>query len=197
MKRLLLGLTGGLASGTCEMDIYNCIFRDNQAGPSGGNIFRNNYGCINLNNSIVDLADCSALNAGSGKAVVCNNTLFATDPLFEDIHSDDFTLKSASPAIEAGDNSFILSNSISIDLACNPRIDGALVDIGAYEMCIVAVQEVVTTTLELYPNPTSKLLTVHFPDQIPNTFIIQVFNNEGKMIQQQMILPKGLCRLIF
>ncbi|MEM1318839.1 MAG: choice-of-anchor Q domain-containing protein [Bacteroidota bacterium] len=124
---------GGQSNGICELEIDNCIFSDNQAGPSGGDIFRNNYGCITLNNSIVDLADCNALNAGSGKAVVCNNTLFATDPLFEDVHNDDFTLQPTSPAIDAGDNSPVSANEITIDLACNPRIDGALVDIGAYE----------------------------------------------------------------
>ena len=54
------------------------------------------------------------------------------DPKFFDIEGSDFHLSSGSPAIDAGDNSFV-SETSATDLDGNPRIGNSLVDIGAYE----------------------------------------------------------------
>ena len=50
------------------------------------------------------------------------------DPLFVNSEAGDFRLKSGSPAIDAGKEGYS-----SLDLAGNPRVMGAAVDIGAYE----------------------------------------------------------------
>jgi len=54
------------------------------------------------------------------------------DPKFFDIEGGDFHLSPDSPAIDAGDNSFV-SETKATDLDGNPRIGNSLVDIGAYE----------------------------------------------------------------
>ena len=54
------------------------------------------------------------------------------DPRFFDVEGSDFHLSPDSPAIDAGDNSFV-SETNATDLDGNPRIGNSLVDIGAYE----------------------------------------------------------------
>ncbi len=54
------------------------------------------------------------------------------DPKFFDVEGSDFHLSPDSPAIDAGDNSFV-SEANATDLDGNPRVGNSLVDIGAYE----------------------------------------------------------------
>jgi hypothetical protein len=54
------------------------------------------------------------------------------DPKFFDVEGSDFHLSPDSPAIDAGDNSFV-SETNATDLDGNPRIGNSVVDIGAYE----------------------------------------------------------------
>src|SRR5690606_7585127 len=65
-----------------------------------------------------------------------NNNLSSdtTAPLFADAANGDFSLAPNSPAINAGDNSFFPGLDASTkDLAGNPRLSGAVIDMGAYE----------------------------------------------------------------
>lgn len=84
------------------------------------------------------------------------------DPLFTSAASGDFTLQPGSPAINAGNNSFVAS--LPIDIAGNPRIHGGTVDMGAYEfgssfcttpLAPAAANQVLCTTT----NPTIASLT--------------------------------------
>ena len=126
---------GGSSSGVSNMNVNNCIFKKNRAGPSGGDIFRNNYGCISIDYSIVDKPDRAALSVGSGKAVVCGANMYydTVDPMFEDVSSNDFRLKSTSAAIDVGENTPIDTVGITEDIASNTRIDNSIIDLGAYE----------------------------------------------------------------
>ncbi|AKE63695.1 Alkaline phosphatase [Microcystis aeruginosa NIES-2549] len=81
---------------------------------------------------------------GTGNVTVDPLTTPAT-AIFVDPNFDDLRLKSGSPAIDAGSNTFLPADSrdldkdgnttepLSQDLGNNPRVNGTTVDIGAYE----------------------------------------------------------------
>jgi len=56
--------------------------------------------------------------------------LFASDPLFVDPLNADFTLQAGSPAIDAGDDSFV---TVEDDILGRVRVQGDVVDMGANE----------------------------------------------------------------
>jgi len=98
--------------------VRNSIIWDMSANSVFGELY-------DVKNSLVQGQTHSAYTA-----VVNNNLPAATDPLFNDTESGDFTLQTGSPAIDAGDNGYITA---STDLAGNPRIQNNTVDLGAYE----------------------------------------------------------------
>ena len=118
-------------TGTAAIVVINTIFDSNMAGPFGGDIFRNNYGDITINYSLVDVANCSDLNVGTGGTISCGSGMqYNVNPLFENPSAGNFQLQNASPALNAGDDSAI--SGYTQDLACNPRII-TTVDLGAFE----------------------------------------------------------------
>jgi hypothetical protein len=56
------------------------------------------------------------------------------DPQFENPGAGDFSLSSASPAVNAGDPSAATSDVGAVDFAGNPRIAKGRIDIGAFEL---------------------------------------------------------------
>ncbi len=64
----------------------------------------------------------------TSSAVITN--LITSDPLFVNASSGDFELTEFSPAVDAGNNSFVIGN---LDLAGNQRIQGNAVDLGCFE----------------------------------------------------------------
>ncbi len=84
-------------------------------------------------------ADNSDIQGLAGIAgLIFNGTSVDEDPLFvapldatfAPVYGGNYRLKGLSPAIDAGDDSF---NSLPIDLAGQARIQGAAIDMGAYE----------------------------------------------------------------
>lgn len=58
------------------------------------------------------------------------SNLITDDPLFVDANAGDYQLSEFSPAIDAGNNNFVIGN---LDLAGNQRIQGNAVDLGCFE----------------------------------------------------------------
>jgi len=140
----------------------NCTFVGNKASGSNGNVFYlqgdNNAGNGTLN---VLLKNSIIWNNGTGNPfstvydciVSSNNSIIQngqygginSDPLFKDVAIGDLNLTSCSPAINAGNNSFLSSDILDvnnngntneplpIDLASKTRKFGTNVDLGAYE----------------------------------------------------------------
>ena len=109
--------------------VNNSIFWNNTA--AGGAIarsitdaFKSPANSVVVSNSI----DPLSFNDNSVSSAV--NTIIL-DPLFTDTANGDFTLMSTSPAINAGDNTFV---NLTTDLLNNSRISGSIVDMGAYEL---------------------------------------------------------------
>ena len=76
------------------------------------------------------LSDCSRLVGTSNIDLSGNNNIIGEDPLF--VGDGDYSLQEESPAIDAGNNTF-LPAEITKDLAGNPRISNGIVDLGAFE----------------------------------------------------------------
>ena len=87
------------------------------------------------------------------------NNVSDSNPLFNDVANNDFTLQSGSPAINSGDNTKIPSG-ILIDLSGNQRIVNNIVDMGPYEYDASLIQRTLTInatngTVTTNPNPTN------------------------------------------
>ncbi|MEP7269225.1 MAG: right-handed parallel beta-helix repeat-containing protein, partial [Saprospiraceae bacterium] len=131
--------------GLSEPDFVNCIFWNNEAGDNG-NVFFNNNGTAKPNASYTifqggpDINDAS-ITQGSGISVDNGNNKFqidGTDPKFVNsplassapTTGGNFHVMAGSPAIDMGSDA---ANAYPTDLDGNPRIQGASIDIGAYE----------------------------------------------------------------
>ena len=116
-----------------SMTFNNCILWGNSASLGGDEIHVGSGDTVTLNYCCADSGGYS----GSGTIDDSNNCIHS-DPQFVDAANGDYHLKSTSPCIDAGDNSYVPSG-VDKDLDGNQRIvdgnnDGtATVDIGAYE----------------------------------------------------------------
>ncbi len=127
---------GGMFNGQSSPTVTNCTFSNNYCTSLGGGMYNNTSNptvtnCIFWGNSkwqiynvgdstpVVTYSDVQGGWAGTGN--------INADPLFADA---DGRLMAASPCIDAGDNSVVV---VTTDLDGNPRIQGAIVDMGAFE----------------------------------------------------------------
>lgn len=120
-------------AGVGVITINNSIFWDNIAqSVFQGDIFRFNYGTINLNNCLVDAADCNAMINGSGPTLNCNaGNIYDQFPEFIDTMANNFNLTTTSPAVNTGLNA--AAGGMSTDLSNNTRIISATIDMGPFE----------------------------------------------------------------
>lgn len=137
------GLGGGvyLASGSIE----SCTIVSNSATAAGGGggVYRVSGTAGAISNSIVYLNTASASAYSNIYTTTANNIRYvcttnpvvagtgciSANPLF--VSLTDWSLQSSSPCIGVGSIQPWMTNAF--DLAGNPRLTGALVDIGAYE----------------------------------------------------------------
>jgi hypothetical protein len=130
--------------------VANNTFADNiaEGSYSGGTAPSGGASSPHLANNIVAFNEGSVL-AGPGWAHFDHNLVFANvgdepsgespvgrddniavDPMFANRAGEDYRLQPGSPAIDAGDSSAAFT---ALDLDGHPRVQGAAVDIGAYE----------------------------------------------------------------
>ncbi|WP_372846145.1 MBG domain-containing protein, partial [Pontiella sp.] len=128
--------------------LVNCTLSGNSAGGTAGGAMLYEGG--SLNNSIVwnnssagDRQDVyDATGAGTVRYTCASdgvtngvNGCITSSPAF--VSANDFRLTADSPCINAGSNDLV---QVSTDLAGNPRLVGASVDLGAYERQLVIDQ---------------------------------------------------------
>ncbi|WP_034058859.1 choice-of-anchor Q domain-containing protein [Lacinutrix jangbogonensis] len=164
---------------THNTTISNSIFYGNEGGGNavtpaltrGHTTFVN---AISVNNSIAED------NFSTVPPSVKNNTSNA-NPLFINVVASDFTLTSISPAIDNGDNSFVLGTE---DLLGNQRIFNSTVDMGAYEYNSTLSAEsfeLNINELKLYPNPVNNILNILLDGTLER---VEIYTVQGQKIQE-------------
>lgn len=173
----LIGNSAHTGGGAASCALINCLVVGNLGFANGGgvygdstlgfstidsctivsNISNNIRGVYNggsgaMNNSIVYYNGTA--NWGSIKMNNCCTTpvagdlnSFTNEPVFMDLTAGNFRLQTNSPCINKGNNSFTTNTT---DLDGYPRINGGIVDIGAYEYILSASGLPLHTWRQLY-----------------------------------------------
>jgi len=128
------GYGGGIFVNSTYNYIINCTLKNNLADWRGKDVYYNHYS-VNYNSIIGDFVETNSVDAVFRNCCIRNHFKGASnitnDPEFVDEASGDYRLKSTSPCINAGNNSY--TNDIH-DLKHTARIVDGTVDIGAYEL---------------------------------------------------------------
>jgi hypothetical protein len=140
------GLGGGIMCEFNGAEVESCTVADNSAGRQGGGICIKDgdasvLNCIAYSNTAPSGANWQVANSPAAamtySCITPTNGLpsgvgcIDADPLFENEAGRDFRPTRYSPALDAGMNSAWASNVL--DVAGNPRVVGAAIDMGAYE----------------------------------------------------------------
>ena len=170
---ILSGNTAGYyGGGARNSTLNNCTVTGNTAGEGGGVA-----SCFYVYNSIIwgntggnwDVSwyDCFMYSSCTTPLPSDGTGNITSNPLFVDAANGDFRLQAGSPCIDAGNNAYAVG---SVDMDGNPRIQGARVDMGAYEYGATA-PVTLTVTFDgqgATPSPASKSMTQGQPyDALP------------------------------
>ena len=156
-KNLIPSTTGEgniLTSGTnITMNMYNCIMSGNgnesDLGPNQAKV----PSLVNIVNSILNDSELPL-----AWTLVDNEDV---SPRFTDSLNGDYTLTKNSPAVNAGTLNIIDFIFPSTDFAGNPRNLSKSIDIGCYEyQGNVSIKNQILNAVNVYPNPTSAMLTI-------------------------------------
>ncbi len=113
-----------------------------------------------------------------------------SDPLFTNASLNDYSLTSASPAIDGGLNNYAQYFGITKDLNDNDRIFNGTVDIGAYEYQSTLSTETLdgdVAKIKLYPNPTSATLNIKMTQSLKQATIYSILGTEVLKTSSKMI----------
>lgn len=175
---------GGNQNGI-NVDVVNSTFSNN-VGASGNVIKTDNGSNTRFKNCIIygNGSNTPFVIAGTLGGPALQNTIsqggqisgINSNPLF----NSDFTLQSGSPAIDAGNNTLIVTG-MPYDLNGNNRIVNSIVDMGAYEYdSVLGTEEFATKNeFKIYPNPFQDTITI---DSNNNIKEVNIFTIDGKQI---------------
>lgn len=122
------------------------------------------------------------------------NNLTGTDPLFEDVAAQDFSLQGASPLINSGiqlPSSLLPAHDLTYQYLKHrdavPRVFAGGPDIGAFEymLTVSAVHLGNTSELSVYPNPASARVTITLKADVPDK--VTLYNGMGR----EVLLSRG------
>ncbi len=155
------------SSGSCTVTLQNCIIWNNSATGDGPQFYVRGTGAVvNATYSAIDLTGQTGQNviSGPGTGNIVDDPGFANsaDAIGPDgcwmSYDDGLRPEFSSPCVNTGDN----TNIHSTDLAGNPRVFDAIVDMGAYEIEPLGSISSIDKASELivYPNPATSHLFV-------------------------------------
>jgi len=185
------GNGGAIYNGFQSAAVFtNCVISGNTAGFGGGmyntaanpvitnTIIWNNTGYAD-GNGIYNLSAAPVITYSDLQDGIIGGTgNISQDPLFTDLAGGDYTLKSTSPCIDAGNTA---ANIIATDLAGNPRVAGTSVDIGAYEL------QGTTVPVDL----------VHFKGSIQNGIVTLQWESGAESNLNRYVIEKSTDGLSF
>lgn len=191
--------------------ISNTIFwgnkRDNSTNVQGADYFRSN-GANNFKNNLLQLPSSNYTTTGNGNYDLgtAEGNLFNLQPQFvneNDIdgidnlyrtEDDGLRLQNGSPLINSGNNSLI-PKGIFTDIIGAFRIQGATVDIGAYEQVrtnwIKPILDSNELEIQIYPNPALTEAHLSIATARPTSIRYTIFDMVGRVLAVQNITVNG------
>jgi Secretion system C-terminal sorting domain len=180
-------------SGTSSGSIINTIIYFNSA-VEGPNI-RSILSSPKISYSIIQAANCTALQNGNGSNIACGvGMIYNQNPMFLDTAKVDYHLLKNSVAIGKGFLDSITSHGIINDFYSSPRTVGSKIDIGASEnQENVAVLDMENDdSFQIFPNPTTKYIYIKTDFELINKDFIEVLDINGKLIKNSFIFENNL-----
>ena len=121
---------GGNGGGLYNSSAVNCTVVGNSATGNGGGTFADAAGVEGINCIVTGNTAAQEPNISS---IVTKRSCFMGDPSFVDAANGDFRLLGDSPCIDMGNNRYVAGET---DIRGNARIQGGIVDLGAYEFTL-------------------------------------------------------------
>lgn len=159
--------------------ISNCILWNNKA--AGGTTARPISGLID--DMVTPITITNSIDETNFTGVTLSGTSLntsASNPLFTNAASGDYTLSSGSPAIDTGNNASAIGTT---DLLGNQRIFNLIVDMGAFEFGSSVLGSQSFSSFQdftMYPNPASSILNIQTEELIKQ---IEIYTLEGKLVK--------------
>ena len=185
-------------------DIGGGICLQSGASPTiKNNILWENSAANNQGNQVCLSTDCSPVfyncDIQGGSTEFYYNDAPATfsgtylnnldsNPLFIDVVSNDFNLQPASPCIDAG-----IETGITLpltDLLGNSRVCNGVIEIGAFELCPIGVNDFYLNMIQVifYPIPSRENMTLEITiNDLPKNLQLQFTNLLGKFMKRVLI----------
>lgn len=190
-------VAAGIAAYQGTTEVYNSILWGNTSTTGSiefQQLTRSAEAAILVEHGIVQGADPLTTTLGPGP-------VSGDDPLFIDLAAGDLRLGFSSPAIDAGDASFLPGYQTE-DLDGNPRILGVDVDLGAYEFTGTPVgvpddggtpSRRIGEIASAYPNPFNPRVTISFVLDREVRTKITVHDVRGRLVRvlEDQLLPAG------
>lgn len=178
---------GASSSGQSEAAGFNhCIFWGNtaQTGPqfflAGGSVFDPEYSCVDVTNQ-----SSQHVITGAGTGNVNSDPLFllANNGSGADMTwmtaDDGFQLTALSPCVNTGPGGAVPP----MDILGNPRDGGGGVDMGAYELLGLGLEEEEALEVIVWPNPAREFIQVLGRDE-SRVYSLRLVTADGKVVRK-------------